>query len=146
MKGPSRLVGILLGVVGAVVGGVVGYYLCAWMLRYDLYAIILPATLVGVGFGLLSRQKCVLCGIACGVAGVALGIFTEWRLMPFVEDQSLSFFLAHLHELSPVKLLLMGLGGLCSFWFGMGREAADGRQSGPPTAAREHADSAAGEQ
>lgn len=146
MKGPSRLVGILRGVVGAVVGGVVGYYVCDWMLNYAFYGLILPGTLVGVGFGLLSRQKCVLCGIACGVAGLAMGIFTEWRLFPFVEDQSFAFFVTHLHQLRPVTLLLIGLGGVFSFWFGMGRDAGSGPEAGARTPAQEHPDTAAGEE
>lgn len=141
MTGRSRLVGILLGVVGALVGGIVGHYLCAWMLRFRLYAIILPGTLVGAGFGLLSRQKCVLCGIACGAAGMALGVFTEWRLMPFADDQSLSFFLKHLHELPTVKLVLIGLGGVFSFWFGMGRDPGNVRESRPRRPLREHGES-----
>ena len=146
MKGPSRLTGILLGVVGAVVGGVVGYYVCDWMLNYAFYGLILPGTLVGVGFGLVSRQKCFVCGIACGVAGVAMGIFTEWRLFPFIQDDSLAFFVTHLHQLRPVTLLLIGLGGLFSFWFGIGRDAAQRQQARPATPAQQHSDTAAGEE
>jgi hypothetical protein len=145
MNGRSRLVGILRGVVGAVLGGVVGYYLYDWMLSYGFYALILPGTLVGVGFGLLSRQKCVLCAIACGVVGLALGMFAEWRVFPFIEDDSFGFFLMHLHQLRPVTLLLIGLGGLFSFWFGMGRDEGRGREAVARPPADEHSKGAGGE-
>ena len=146
MERPSRLVGILLGVVGAVVGGIVGYYAYVWMLGYGLYAIILPGTLVGLGFGLFSRQKCVLCGIACGVVGVALGIFSEWRIFPLIEDDSFAFFVTHLHQLRPATLLLIGLGGLFSFWFGVGRDAANGRRAGRDTSPARQSDTSTGEE
>ncbi len=145
MQGPSRLVGILSGLAGAVVGGVVGYYVYVWMLGYALYAIILPGTLVGLGFGLFSRQKCVLCGIACGVAGLGLGIFAEWVFFPFKADQSFAYFVTHLHQVRPVTLLLIGLGGLFSFWFGMGRDEGGGRGAVAQPPADEHCEDAAGE-
>ena len=50
-----------------------------------------------------------------------LGIVTEWRFAPFVADESFSFFVRHLNELKPLTLILIGVGAVLGFWFGVGR-------------------------
>ena len=114
------------GLFGAVLGGALGYYAFFWMVRQGFYALILPGTLVGVGFGLLSRRESVTGGILCGVFAAALGVFAEWRFAPFLEDDRLVFFLTHLYQLRPVTMIMIALGGLFAFWFGRGRKAARG--------------------
>ncbi len=54
--------------------------------------------------------------LACG-----LGIFTEWRFAPFNVDDSFSFFVAHLHDLTRTALISMAVGGFFGYWFGRGR-------------------------
>jgi len=120
MKRPSKIVGLLRGSVGGILGGVLGYYAFVWLGQHGFYALILPGSLVGMGFGVCSGRRSLAGGIACGLFAVALGIFTEWRWRPFAADQSLAYFLTHLHRLSPVTVALILLAGAFSFWIGLG--------------------------
>lgn len=112
---------IVFGVVGALVGGAVGHLLFLAMAKRGFYAMVLPGAFVGLGCGLLSRRRSVPLGIACGVLGLVVGVLTEWLYAPFVQDKSLSFFLAHIHELSGRSLIMMLAGAGFAFWFGLGR-------------------------
>ncbi len=49
-----------------------------------------------------------------------LGCFTEWRFAPFIADDSLTYFLTHLHNLKTLTLIMIVVGGLCGYWFGKG--------------------------
>jgi len=129
VDGPSRIVGLVRGVVGAVLGAVLGHCVFVWMLRHGFYALILPGTMLGLGFGLFSRRQSIGWGIGCGVFGVVMGVFSEWRTAPFTEDGGLLFFLAHLHQLRPPTIMLILLGGLFAFWFGVGRGQGDSRRA-----------------
>ena len=53
---------------------------------------------------------------------LCLGGFTEWKFAPFVKDGSLSYFVAHVHQLKPVTLIMIAMGGAFGVWFGMGRD------------------------
>ena len=110
----------LLGLVGAIGSG-------AGLLR------LLPSgprrllrndssgALVGIGCGALSGCQSNVLGLVCCVLACALGIFTEWRYAPFNADDSFSFFVAHLHDLSRTALISMAVGGFFGYWFGRGR-------------------------
>jgi len=123
----------LLVLAGAVVGGVLGFALFQWILSYGLYALILPGAMVGLGAGLFAHRSLWL-AIGCGVLALALGVVTEWHAMPFVKDRSLGFFLAHLHHLSPVTLVMIAVGGIIGFAipFGQYRRAREGKPIPPP--------------
>ena len=54
--------------------------------------------------------------MACGLLATALGLFTEFRFEPFIKDESLSYFLAHVFDLRPVTLLMITAGGAIGFW------------------------------
>ncbi len=129
MDSSKTAVGLLRGSVGAILGGLLGYYIFFWMVRQGFYAIIIPGTLLGLGFGLLSGIRSMAAGIVCGALAVVLGFFAEWRVFPFIEDGSLTFFVTHVHELTPVTWIMIGLGGLFGFWLGQGRQSA-GQQRG----------------
>ena len=122
MNPKTPLQTLALGLVGAIVGGVAGYFLFGWIVRQGLYAPMLPAALLGWGASLCARARSMPLAIACGIAGLLLGIFTEWKFFPFIKDGSLTFFLAHLHELRPITLLMIGLGGFLGYWFSLGRD------------------------
>ena len=122
----------LLGLVGGVAGGVAGYFVFFELVHLGLYALVLPGAAIGLGCGALSRGKSIALGVVCGLFGAGLGIFTEWHFWPFAADESFGFFLAHLHQLPPVTLVLIGLGALFAFWFGMGRQRIAGHSDAIP--------------
>jgi hypothetical protein len=105
----------LLALGGAVAGGVLGYFAFRWILTYGFYALVLPGGLVGIGAG-IARNRSVWVAVVCGILALALGVFSEYRAFPFIADDSLGYFLAHLHQLSPVTLLMIGLGAFIGFW------------------------------
>ena len=112
------------GLVGAILGGVVGYFLFYFAMQSGFYALALPGALLGLGCGYASRVDSLVLGIICSIAALALGIFCEWKTAPFVADESLSFFLKNIHQLSGVTLIMLALGGIFGFWFGRGRPGA----------------------
>jgi hypothetical protein len=113
---------LALGILGAIVGGVAGYLVFFWAVRQGFYALILPGTLVGVGGGLLVKDRSALRGILCGVLGTGLGLFAEWRFRPFIADSGLPYFLTHLHQLQPMTLIMIIAGGAFGYWLSLGKE------------------------
>ena len=112
---------LVRGILGGAIGGALGYIAFRWLAGAGLYGIMVPGALLGLGAGLAARGQSQVLGVVCGLAAIALTIFAEWSVFPFVKDRSLGFFLAHVHELPAVKLLVMGLGALAAYWFGQGR-------------------------
>src|SRR6185436_16220605 len=111
-----------LGLLGAVLGGCAGYFAFFWISRQGFYALALPAAFVGLGAGLCARRRSSLLAVLCAVAGLALGLFTEWRFAPFVADKSLSYFLGHLHLLQPLTWIMLALGAFLSYRLALGRD------------------------
>jgi hypothetical protein len=114
----ERIVSNLLGLIGAAVGGTLGYLLFWWIVRQNFYAMIIPGAGVGLGCGLLARHPSLPRGVFCAVAAVLLGLYTEWSFFPFDADESLPYFISHVHQLTPITLLMIGLGGLIAYWLG----------------------------
>lgn len=115
---------IALGLLGAAVGGCVGYFAFFWMARQGFYALALPGGLLGLAAGLCARGRSPLLAALCGLAGLALGLFTEWQFAPFVADHSFSYFLTHVHTLQPVTLLMLALGVFLSYSLALRRKPA----------------------
>jgi hypothetical protein len=114
---PLRLIRAL---GGATAGGMVGYLAFAWLVGQGFYALAIPGATLGLGCGLSSGQRSMITGVACGIVATLLGIFIEWRFFPFVNDDSLGYFVSHLFELQAVTLLMIAAGGLLGTYFGMG--------------------------
>jgi hypothetical protein len=111
----------LLALGGAVVGVAVGYFAFLLLTRAEIYWLVLPGALLGIGCGALSGGKSNVLGIGCGLAALVAGALTEWRFFPFNADDSLAYFLTHLGELTPRTLISIVVGGILGFWFGRGR-------------------------
>jgi hypothetical protein len=105
----------LLVLAGAAAGGVLGYYAAFWVASQGVYAPVLPGMLLGFGAG-IARNRSVLLAVVCGLAALGLGLFTEWRIAPFIDDRSLRYFLTHVTDLKPITLIMIALGGLFGFW------------------------------
>lgn len=110
-----------LGLIGASMGALAGYFLFKLLLGQNLYALALPGALIGIGCGVLSRIHSRTLGVVCAIAALALGIMLEWQHFPFLADDSLSFFVTHLHQLKGFTMVMLVLGVLGGFWFGTGR-------------------------
>ncbi len=116
-----RIAPLIRGLFGAAVGGTVGYFAFAWILSQGFYAMILPGAAVGLGFGASTRERSTVYKFVSAILALGLGFFAEWRFFPFVKDGSFTYFVTHVHQLRPVSLLMIALGGVFAFWFGIGR-------------------------
>jgi hypothetical protein len=115
----SRVFSTTLGVIGGIVGGVVGYHLFFWIARQGFYAMVLPGAAVGLGCGLLARHRSVPRGIACAVAGILLGLYTEWKFeKTFPHDDRFLYLVLHFYALPGLTLIMIGLGGALSYYLG----------------------------
>lgn len=121
MGNTFRIATLARALCGAAIGGIVGYFAFAWFYNQGFYAMVLPGAALGIGCGAFVRGRFPALGIACGIAAVGLGLFTEWKFFPFIKDDGLMYFLTHVHELKPVSLLMIGLGGVIAYYYGAGR-------------------------
>ncbi|MBC8115531.1 MAG: hypothetical protein H7062_14190 [Candidatus Saccharimonas sp.] len=111
---------IALGLLGAAIGGCVGYFAFFWAAGQGFYALILPPALLGLTAGYFARCRSTPLAIVCALAGLALGLYTEWRFAPFRADPSLPYFLTHVHQLKPFTLLMLALGVFMCYRFALG--------------------------
>ena len=114
----SRVFSTVLGLIGAAAGGVFGHVLFFWFVKYGFYAMIFPGAFLGIGCGLLARHGSKTRGFVCAIAGLVLGLHTEWIFRPFKADDSFPYFLGHVGQLTPVTLIMIVLGAAVAFWFG----------------------------
>ena len=123
MADPKELKMIGSGVLGALTGGALGYAIFFWAVGQGFYALALPPTLLGLTAGYFARGKSKKLAIICGALGLCLCLLIEWRFRPFVADQSLVFFLTHLHKLQPMTWIMIALGSFFSYWLALGRDS-----------------------
>jgi hypothetical protein len=114
----NRLISTALGVIGGIAGGVFGFVLFFWIADQGLYALVLPGAAVGLGCGLLARHRSVLRGIACAIAALVLGLYTEWKFRPFVADDRFRYLVLHFHKLLPITQIMIGLGAALAYYLG----------------------------
>jgi len=119
MRNP--IVSNMLGLAGAAIGSVAGVVIVSWIAKSGFYGMMIPGALLGLGCSMLAQHRSLARGIVCGVAAVILGLFAEWYCFPFVADDSLRYFVAHVGDLKGLTMLMIGVGGLLGFW--MGRDA-----------------------
>jgi hypothetical protein len=122
----------LLVLVGAAVGGAVGYFAFFWVSRQGFLGLVLPGGLLGLGAGVFKTRSAYIAAI-CGVAALALSVYAEWVRAPFIKDDSFGYFIAHLHELKPIKLIMLAVGTIIGFWIPF-RRSQDANRT-PPEAA-----------
>lgn len=114
---------LFLGLIGATVGAFAGYFGYKWGLSQGFDAAVAPGALLGFGFALAARSPRLEFGILCAVLALLFSLYVEWTFWPFVKDDSLGYFLTHLHELKPLKLLMILAGVYLAFSIGKGRES-----------------------
>ena len=127
MNNPGYALSLALGIVGAIIGGVVGYYLFVWIAHQGFYAIMLPGALLGWGASLCARRRSKPLMIICTVLALIAGFFSEWKFRPFVADDGLGYFIANLHKLQPITLIMIALGAFLSYRSTTPRLGSDSR-------------------
>ena len=115
---------MLRGLAGAVVAGAVAYAVYYWLRTQGFIMLLLPGAGIGFGYTWLSPQRSWLGASLCGLAGLIVAVLGEWHAAPFLKDDSLGFFVRNLHELPTPTQLMIALGGVAGFWFGLGTPAA----------------------
>lgn len=112
----------LLGIVGGIIGAVLGYFLFDLLLSQGFYAIAIPGAAIGLGCGQMSRMHSIPLGILAAIAALLFGCYLEWKFFPFVDDDSLGFFVQNLHELNMVTWLMILVGAVGAFSLGKGQK------------------------
>jgi hypothetical protein len=113
----------LLAICCAVVGAFVGYEAFLWMFERGFYALVLPGGLAGLAGG-IPKGSNVGAALVIAVLAIVSGLVAEHRVAPFIANDSLWYFLAHVTDLRPVTLALVGLGGAIGFYVPFRRRAA----------------------
>src|SRR4051812_23994911 len=108
MRNP--IVSNLLGLGGATVGGILGFSIFGWIVNQGFYGLMIPGALLGLGCSMLAQHRSLARGVVCGLAALALGLYTEWRFRPFVDDRSFTYLVTHFYLLTPITLLMLVLG------------------------------------
>jgi hypothetical protein len=124
MSSSNMLRTLGLGFIGAAIGGWLGYQTFFWILAQGFYALAIPGATLGLGAGLCARRRSMPLALICGLAGLALGIYIEWQSFPFAQDQSLEFFVRHVHHLPSLKLVMLGIGAIAGAFLALGRDRA----------------------
>ncbi|MBS0206008.1 MAG: hypothetical protein JSS49_24210 [Planctomycetes bacterium] len=106
----------ILALVAAVAGATVGYFGFGWMLKQGFYALILPGAFAGLAASHF-HSKSIAVSIASGLVALAAGLLAECHFHPWIKDQSLTYFLAHVHQLKPLTLIMLSVGTIMGFWF-----------------------------
>lgn len=112
---------ILLGSVGAVLGAVLGWAIFYGLTRVGLYALVAPGAMAGIVAGRCTRQYSVPVGIISLFVGAVATVLSEWHHAPWIADDSLVYFVTHLHKLSLPTMILGGLGIAVAFLSGRGQ-------------------------
>lgn len=128
---------LVRGLAGALVGGAAGFFAFGWLAGQGFYAMALPGIALGVGAGIAATDRSLTLAMLCGALALLLSIFAEWKNFPFVQDDSLGYFLTHLFDLRPFTLLMLAVGTVGGFWFAW-RAGGKRRSSASPTGAIEN--------
>ena len=101
--------------LGALVGGLLGYVCFRWLYGQNLYGLMIPGGLLGMGAGVFKTPTKAV-SVVCGVMALILGLVVEWSFFPFKADESLGYFVSHFYDLKPVTLIMIALGAAIGFW------------------------------
>ena len=112
-----------LAAVGGIVGVIAGYVAFRLVLKVGLYGLVLPGALAGVGCAMLGRRPSTAQGVVGGVLGLLGGILAEWHVAPFLVDDSLGYFLAHLGNVRTPSQIMIAAGAILGFLFARSRKS-----------------------
>lgn len=99
-----------LACLGAMAGAAFGVVI-AWIAsRNGFYALIIIGVLAGFGANPLSHRGHWPIAILAACIALLVSLWTEWWLFPFVADDSLHYFIAHLGDLPAFRLMMHVVG------------------------------------
>jgi uncharacterized membrane protein (UPF0136 family) len=118
-----------LAILAATVGGVAGYFLFRWLCDFGLFGLLIPGAVLGLAGTLVMRRRSWAFGILCGIFAWPLGVFSLWMVRIPWDDEEPGFFylLTHPNHVSPTLLIIIALGAVCAFWFGIGQQSGQSR-------------------
>ncbi len=106
----SEVMAYPLACIGAMFGAALAAGASILAVRAGLYAIIVIGILTGFGATLLSRRGgWPIAAIALLIA-IPASLWAEWWLFPFGADDSLRYFVRHIADLPPFRLLMDAIG------------------------------------
>src|SRR5262249_38066089 len=114
----------------AALGGVAGFYIYRWVLNQGFMGGMIPGAFLGFGCSLLARHPSMARGVVCGVAGLVLGLFTDWYTT--ITQQTFWEYLLDVKNINRVILLMIALGTFIAFW--LGKDAGFARRAKPAAA------------
>ena len=118
MSFQARVISSLLGLVGGLLGGTLGYYAFVWAVGQGFYAMIAPGGLLGIGCGLAAQHPSRIRGVVCAITALGLGLFSEWKVFPWVADDSFLYFAKNIPNLKMITDLMIILGAIVAYWGG----------------------------
>jgi hypothetical protein len=119
----STVKDLSFGLVGTALGATLGYYIFFLFVKQGFYAPLIPGASSGILCAMLSGRKSYTLAITSCITALILSVFIEWQLGPFLENKSFFFFIKNLNNLPPATKILIGIGGVLAFWFGLGKES-----------------------
>ena len=125
------------GLLGGAVGGFLGYLAVGWMLSHTPFWVpILPGAFAGLACGQLSAVASMRRGVINGLSALMMTIYGQWKLFdpPFEYDQTFPSYLAHIHQLPWLTVVVFAINGLIAFWWGRERRIGSIRDVMKPTA------------
>ncbi|WP_406700142.1 hypothetical protein V5E97_15035 [Singulisphaera sp. Ch08] len=139
----DRVTSNLLGLVGAALGAIIGYSVFNWLVDQNLYGLMIPGAMLGLGCSLLAQHRSPARGVACALAALILGLYTEWRFSPFKADDGFQYLVVHFYDLRSITQLMIGFGAFFAYW--MGKDARPFFSLGPIARKPQHTPPNSGE-
>ena len=103
-----------IALAGAALGAFLAQIVFLWAIKQGFYAMIVPGVFIGFGAA-LGRCRLIVIPALTAMAALGLSLFLEWKTRPFTADPSLGYFLANLGKLTPVTLIMIGVGTHLAF-------------------------------
>lgn len=110
-----------LALSGAILGALVGFVAFKWLAAQGFYALALPGAFVGWGASFFLRRRSQAIGALAAIIALTVSIYAEWATAPFIVDESLAYFLTHLHQLRPLTWIMIVFGVVLAYSLGVGR-------------------------